>query len=282
MQSKGKILIIGSSADTFELKDGRKEPMGYYLNELAIPAQAAVDAGYEIVLATPNGRQPVVDQHSLVADHFGGSEEALRQALDFVATNPGMRNPRSIRSAIDEGLDNYIGVFVPGGHPPMVDLMQDPDLGDVLRHFHVESKPTALLCHGPIAVTAAMLKAGDFRQALVQGDRAAARSAAEGWQYAGYRMTIFSNDEEHYVEDAIMGGGKVPFYVADALEIAGGKVENKSVFEAYAVEDRELITGQNPPSDHLVANLFVTALGRYLAERATSPILPATSRYLSC
>jgi len=45
MNTKGKILVVGSSADMFELKDGRKEPMGYYLNELAIPSQAAVDAG---------------------------------------------------------------------------------------------------------------------------------------------------------------------------------------------------------------------------------------------
>jgi putative intracellular protease/amidase len=154
---------------------------------------------------------------------------------------------------------------VPGGHPPMVDLMQDPDLGEVLRHFHEQSKPTALLCHGPIAVTAAMPKSKEFRQALVQGDTAAARAAAEGWQYSGYRMTIFSNDEEQYVEDNIMGGSKVPFYVATALEIAGGKVETKGVFEAYAVEDRELITGQNPPSDHGVAGLFVKALDRHVA-----------------
>jgi putative intracellular protease/amidase len=218
--------------------------MGYYLNELAIPAQAAIDAGYETVLVTPKGEQPVVDQHSLAADHFGGSEEALQKALDFVATNAGKRNPRSIRSVIEEGLENYAGMFVPGGHPPMVDLMQDSDLGEVLRHFHEQSRPTALLCHGPIAVTAAMPKSKEFRQALVKGDTAAAKAAAEGWQYSGYRMTIFSNDEEQYVEDNIMGGSKVPFYVATALEIAGGKVETKGVFEAYAVEDRELITGQ--------------------------------------
>jgi putative intracellular protease/amidase len=273
MQSKGKILIIGSSADTFELKDGRKEPMGYYLNELAIPAQAAVDVGYEIVLATPKGRQPVVDRHSLAASHFGGNEEALQKALDFVATNSAIQNPRSIRSAIDEGLDTYVGVFVPGGHPSMVDLMQDPDLGEVLRHFHAESKLTALLCHGPIAVTAAMPKAREFRQALGKGDIAAARSAAEGWQYIGYRMTIFSNDEEHYAEDNFMGGSKVPFYVATALEIAEAKVETKGVFQPHAVEDRELITGQNPPSDHAIADLFVKALDRYVAATVTSRAL---------
>ncbi|OUL77802.1 type 1 glutamine amidotransferase domain-containing protein [Paraburkholderia hospita] len=269
MNIKGKILVVGSSGDTFELKDSQKEPMGYYLNELAIPAQAAVDAGYEITLATPAGGQPQVDQHSLVADHFGGSQQALQQALDFVATNSGMQNPRSIRAVIEEGLENYVGVFVPGGHPPMVDLMQDPDLGEVLRHFHMRSKPTALLCHGPIAVTAAMPDAAAFRQALVEGDLEAAKAAAKGWQYAGYRMTVFSNDEEKYVEENIMGGSKVPFYVATALEIAGGNVETKGVFVANAVQDRELITGQNPPSDHAVAELFVKALDRHLVEKAT-------------
>jgi hypothetical protein len=46
---------------------------------------------------------------------------------------------------IDQGLEHYIGVFAPGGHPPMIDLMQDPDLGEVLRHFHTEAKRTVAL-----------------------------------------------------------------------------------------------------------------------------------------
>ena len=54
-----------------------------------------------------------------------------------------MPTPRSIRSVIDEGLDDLCRLLRPGGHPPMVDLMQDPDLGEVLRHFHDKSKPTA-------------------------------------------------------------------------------------------------------------------------------------------
>jgi putative intracellular protease/amidase len=264
MNSKGKILFVGSNADTFELKNGKTVAAGYYLNELAIPAQVAIDAGYDFVLVTPNGQSPAVDQHSLSASHFGGSEAELRKAFDFVTTDSVMQNPRSIRSAIDSGLENYVGVFVPGGHPPMIDLMQDPDLGEVLRHFHDRSKPTALLCHGPIAVTAAMPRAREFRRALVEADMDAAKAAAEGWQYSGYRMTVFSNEEEQYVEENIMGGGKVPFYVASALQIAGGKIETKGLFEANVVQDRELITGQNPPSDHRIADLFVKLLDRYV------------------
>ena len=94
-----------------------------------------------------------MDPASAVAAHFGGSEVALRKALDFVNTHPAMQNPRSFRSVIEEGLDKYVGFYAPGGHPPMVDLMQDPDLGEILRHAHSTAKTTALLCHGPIAAS---------------------------------------------------------------------------------------------------------------------------------
>jgi putative intracellular protease/amidase len=271
MQMGGKptILVITSNANSFTLKDGRQEHVGYYLNELVIPVQAALDAGYEMVLGTPNGSKPVMDPQSAVTAHFGGSEAGLRTALDFVDTYPAMQNPRSFRSLIEEGLDNYVGFYAPGGHPPMVDLMQDPDLGEILRHAHSAAKPTAFLCHGPIAIAAAMPRAKAFRAALVAGKPEEAKRLAAGWQYAGYRMTVFSNDEEHYAEEHYMAGGKVPFYSNDALKIAGGDVHisDKGIFQPFLIEDRELITGQNPPSDHEMAARFVEAL-----DRATSTV----------
>ncbi|WP_232375457.1 type 1 glutamine amidotransferase domain-containing protein [Mycolicibacterium baixiangningiae] len=262
MNTKGKVLIVGSSSHTFELRSGRHEPTGYYLNELAVPARSIVDAGYEAVLATPKGTAPVVEQFSVNADYFDGSATALEEAIEFVATSPGLRTPRSIRSTIEEGLDGYAGVFLPGGHPPMIDLMHDPDLGEALRHFHTESKPTALLCHGPIALTAAMPRAKEFRRALVKGDPDAAQTAAQGWQYRGYRMTVFSNEEEKWAEQNILKGEQVLFYPADALTAAGGAVESRGAFECNVVHDRELITGQNPFSDRPFADLFVAELDR--------------------
>jgi hypothetical protein len=74
--------------------------------------------------------------------------------------------------------------------------------------------------------------------------------------------------KEHYAEEHLMGGGKVPFYVNDALKIAGGDVfiSAKGIFQPSVIEDRELI-GQNPPSDHEVGERFVKAL-----DRATSKV----------
>jgi putative intracellular protease/amidase len=264
MNTKGTILVIGSNADSITLQDGGKEHAGYYLNEMVIPPRTVLDAGYDMVLATPNGKKPIMDPQSAVAAYFGDSRDELQKALAFVEDYPAMQSPISLRSAIDRGLDQYAAVYVPGGHPPMVDLMEDADLGEILRFFHVNSKLTVLLCHGPIAMTAALPNAKEFRTALAQGDEQQARKLAADWVYSGYRMTIFSNDEERWVEDTYMAGRKVPFYVNDALRFAGGKVEisDQGIFKSHAVQDRELITGQNPPSDQALAELFLQALNR--------------------
>ncbi|MDG2522596.1 type 1 glutamine amidotransferase domain-containing protein [Caulobacter segnis] len=262
--TKGKVLVIGSNATRIEVQGGATAATGQYLNETVVPAMALVEAGYEVVLATPNGAKPHIDEASDSADHFGGDEAAYARAKTFFAKDASMNTGRTLRSVIAEGLDNYVGVFVPGGQAPVVDLMQDAETGEILRHFHERGKPTALLCHGPVAVASAMPQASEFRAALIDGDVARAADLAKGWQYAGYRMTVFSNSEEKVVEDHILHA-RLYFNMVDALRTAGGEVLVNDVdFEPNVVEDRELITGQNPRSDHPLAARFVAALDRSL------------------
>src|SRR5262249_19425890 len=213
------------------------------------PAMPAVEAGYDVVLATPNGAKPHIDEASDSAQHFGGDEAAYQRARDFFATDPSMNHGRTLRSVIDEGLEKYAGGFVPGGQAPVVDLMQDSEVGEILRHFHAHKKPTAFLCHGPLATIAAMANARAFRAALIAGDTARAAELAKGWQYSGYKMTVFSMTEEKVIEERILHA-KLYFNMVDALQIAGGKVSTTAIdFAPNVVEDRELITGQNPRSD---------------------------------
>ena len=265
--SKGKILVIGSNAKRIEIRGGWG-PTGQYLNETVVPILALIDGGYEIVLATPDGTQPHIDAASDSAAHFDGDQAAYRTAKAFFASDPAMTNVRTLRAVIDEGLDEYAGVFVPGGQAPVVDILQDPEAGEILRHFHNERKPTAMLCHGPIAALAAMPAAREYRAALLLGETVTAAELARDWQYRGYEMTIFSNSEEKWVEREILKGDMY-FHVVDALANAGGEVITGPVdFEPHVVVDRELITGQNPRSDHLIGQTLVRALDRALAELA--------------
>jgi putative intracellular protease/amidase len=260
--SKGKVLVVCSNATRIEIQGGGTGPTGQYLNETVVPSMAVIAAGYEVVLATPNGTQPHIDPPSDSAEHFGGDAEAYRRARAFFDSDPSMTNVRTLHSILDEGLDHYAAVFVPGGQAPVVDLMQDPELGKILRYFHERKKPTALLCHGPIATLAALPGAKEYRAALIAGDKAKAAQLVKGWQYAGYKMTVFTASEEIPIEEQFLHG-KIYFTMPDALGMAGAEVSRGAVdFEPYVVEDRELITGQNPRSDHPIAAKLIAALNR--------------------
>jgi len=95
---------------------------------------------------------------------------------------------------------------------------------------------------------------------LIAGDPEKAAEWAKDWPYAGYRMTVFSSSEEQVAEEQILRG-KLYFNMPDALRTAGAEVSVSAVdFEPYVVEDRELITGQNPRSDHPIAAKLIAAL----------------------
>lgn len=263
--TKVTVLVTGSNATRIELKGGGFTAIGQYLNETVVPAMALIGAGYEVVLATPDGTKPHIDEGSDSVGSFGGNEDAYARAKSFFADHSSMNQVRTLRSVVDEGLDVYAGLYVPGGHAPVVDLMQDAEMGTILRHFHKAGKPTALLCHGPIAIVAAMPGAPAFRAALIAGDEAKATDLAKDWIYAGYRMTVFSASEEAWAEENLLGG-KLFFDMPKALRLAGGEVTTTPVnFAPNLVVDRELITGQNPNSDHLIAASLVNALDRVRA-----------------
>jgi putative intracellular protease/amidase len=261
--SKGKVLLVASSVNSLVFKDGRSHPTGYFLDELAVPAQEFIKAGYDVVVATPDGNTPALDKNSISESLFQNDKALLDRALSFVLTNPSMQKPKKLGDLVKAGLDQYDALYVPGGHAPMVDLMQDKDLGAALRHFHTANKVTALLCHGPIAVAAAMKDPEGFRRAMVVGDVAKAKSLAAGWPYAGYKMTVYSTVEELPVEKFL--GGDIQFYMEDALGAAGAQVNVAAPDKPHVVQDRELITGQNPFSDHVLAEAVIEALNKQVS-----------------
>ncbi|MGN0954143.1 type 1 glutamine amidotransferase domain-containing protein [Dialister sp.] len=252
-ETKGKILVIASGEDTMTLKNGSTMNVGFFLNEFAVPSQYLAGEGYEIVLATPEGKKPVMDKSSNDKNFFNGSEERRASAEAFIN---GL-SPISFKEALRH-LDEYKAIFIPGGHAPMTDLMQSRDLGEMLRYFHESGKPTAMICHGPVASLAALPQAEAYRKALVDGDFAKAQEASQNWIYKGYHMTVLSDAEEWPGE--LKKGTEMPFHVEQALQIAGGYMEEGALYQSHVVKDHELITGQNPASDIALAQALAAAI----------------------
>lgn len=253
--SKGQILVLLSSESQMQLQDGKTLSTGYYLNEFGVPADAFISAGYELVLATPKGNAPVVDEKSVTVQYFGGSETEMQRISQVVAAIPGIGDTLSLKEVIASGLAQYEAVFIPGGHAPLIDLANNPEVGTILKHFNAEAKPTAAICHGPIALLSAQQNPQAFKQALVQQSPA----TASNWIYAGYKMTIFSDAEETVFEGSL-NGDKLQYYPGKAMQQAGGAMQYSAAWTPNVVVDRELITGQNPFSDKALADAVLAQL----------------------
>ena len=253
--SKGQILVLLSSESQMQLQDGKTLSTGYYLNEFGVPADAFMQAGYELVLATPKGNAPVVDEKSVTTQYFGGSEAEMQRIQQVIADIPGIDDTLSLQEVIDGGLAQYEAVFIPGGHAPLIDLANNPQVGTILTHFNAQAKPTAAICHGPIALLSAQHNPQQYQQALVQQKTPVARN----WIYQGYKMTIFSDAEETVFETSLKGD-KLQYYPGKAMQQAGGNMQYSEAWTPNVVIDRELITGQNPFSDKALAAAMLDKL----------------------
>jgi putative intracellular protease/amidase len=228
-----KILFVMTGADTWTLADGTKHPTGFWAEEFAVPYAAAKAAGHEVVVATPDGLAPPVDQSSLGAAANGGQDRAdtFRATL---AASTELRTPIKL-SEVD--LADYAAVFYPGGHGPMEDLAVDPESGELLTAALESGKPLAVVCHGPAALLAA--------------------TKADGTNaFAGYAVTGFTNAEE------IQGGlaDKAKWLLQDRLVGIGADFREGAPWAPNVVVDRNLITGQNPASSAGVAEELLRTL----------------------
>ncbi|WP_280171489.1 type 1 glutamine amidotransferase domain-containing protein [Agrobacterium pusense] len=249
----GNVLIVLSDSGHLDLKNGKDFKTGFYLNELMQPVEALIEAGHDITFSTPTGKAPTLDKSSVDKMYFGGDEAAMQKSiamLDQLKLTSDSASPVISLARVEQiGYDHFDAVYVPGGHAPMQDLLVSRDLGKLLTDFHSKGKTTALACHGPIALLSALPDATTVTAQLEKGGS----PKAGNWIYAGYKMTVISNQEEE-IAKGLLNGGEMKFYPQTALEAAGGVyVSDETPWSPKVVTDRELITGQNPGSASAVA-----------------------------
>src|SRR5690348_4249735 len=116
--SKPKILFIVSGATYWVLEDGTRYATGYWAEEFANPYKMLTDAGYEVVVATPGGTTPNVDMMSLRPAMAGGEQGALDLEA-IIRDAETLRRPLQLSNV---RLEDYVAVYLPGGHGPMADL----------------------------------------------------------------------------------------------------------------------------------------------------------------
>ncbi|MFD3794317.1 type 1 glutamine amidotransferase domain-containing protein [Streptomyces californicus] len=226
-----KALFVVSAADRWTLRDGEVHPSGYWGEELAVPHKVFTEAGWDVTIATPGGKAPTLDRLSM--SKTAGWPSKLREVAAYLdGIDAELRRPR-VLAEIDP--DEFDVVFYPGGHGPMEDLAVDPVSGALLTRFLASGKPLALLCHAPAAAFAA-------------------RNEDGSWPFTGYRMTGLSNLEEKFNSF----GRKAIWLLEDRLRESGAVYSKARLpLRPYVVVDRNLYTGQNPPSSESLAERVV-------------------------
>jgi putative intracellular protease/amidase len=185
------------------------------------------------------GRLPRERIEEIRDDVWRASRDNALQVAETLAAIPGLQHPRRLAELTDAEITSCDGVFIPGGHGPMVDLADNADMGRVLRLMNGAGKTITALCHGP----AALLSAAD----------------QDGiWLFDGYKMTAFTDEEEDQTQAGRVG---MPWYLEDALKNRGAVFDDgDAAWVSHVVVDRNLITAQNPGSSQAAADAVLKRL----------------------
>ena len=225
---KRALIVLTSHAKLGETD----KPTGFYWEELAVPYWRLRDAGLTVDLASLAGGAAPADPGSEAEE---GRPEAVQRFLDD-ADAMAQRQATLAIAGVDPTA--YDLIFLPGGHGTMWDFAQSARLGAVVAQAYEAGAVVGAVCHGPAGLVGARLSDG---RPLV----------------AGKRVNSFTDAEE----EAVGLTKVVPFLLESRLRELGGLFEgNAENFQAHAVRDERLVTGQNPQSSERVASLLLQAL----------------------
>jgi len=207
------------------------EKTGFWVEEFAAPYYVFKDAGLEITLVSPDGGQPPIDPKSELQDFV---TESTKRFDNDPAAQLQLANTLPLSSVKQQDFD---AVFYPGGHGPLWDLTENTDSIHLLEAFLQADKAVATVCHA----TAALLNVKDASGQFIVKDKAIAG---------------FSNSEEEAVQLTEI----VPFLLENELIKRGAEYQKVADWQAFAVQDGLIISGQNPASSELVAKKLLAHL----------------------
>jgi len=217
-------------------------PIGFWWAELTHPYHVFIEAGYDVEIRSPDGGPLEGDGYSDPEHDSGYSADDII-TLGFktsVKHRALIENTKSLEDAMPA---DYDAIFFVGGQSPMYTLIDNAAVHARVRDFYEAGKITALVCHATCMLLRIKLSNGDF--------------LAKGKSWTG-----FTDEEEKSVEDMV--GQKVqPFWIEqEARKLSDTNFVGGPAFQAFAMRDGRLITGQQQASGAATANLVVEALGR--------------------
>lgn len=237
--SKGKILMVASSPS---LSAQTGWPIGFWAAELTHPMRVFQEAGYEVEIVSTEGGKLQMDGYSNPTDASGYSAHDIISLgyLQKPEFNAMLENTKKLTEVKQ---DDYAAIFLVGGQGPMYTFKGNTGLQKLFVSFYEAGKPASAVCHSTTLLLEAKKSNGEL---LV----------------AGKTWTGFANAEEDFADKAV--GQKIqPYRIEDeARKISGTSFKVAAPFASYAIQDGNLVTGQQQNSGAAAAELVVNLLNK--------------------
>lgn len=234
-----RVLIVASDPAVSEQTGW---PIGFWWEELVHSYREFTGAGYEVVIASPNGGSLEGDDLSDPRDERRLEADDLL-SLGFINSPEHMALLEDVPAVSELDIDDFDAVFLVGGSGPMYTFVDNPTIHALVRDFYQAGKITAVICHATSVLLRTTLSSGEL---LVKG---------KTW-------TGFANSEEDYSDDFV-GQQLQPFRIEDeARKLEDTNFIVQGPYTPHAVRDGNLITGQQQASAAQTARLVIEALGK--------------------
>ncbi|MCH8110991.1 MAG: type 1 glutamine amidotransferase domain-containing protein [Proteobacteria bacterium] len=227
--AKKRILMVLTSHENMGVS-GKKT--GNWFDEVATPYYKFKEAGLDLTIASPKGGAAPLDPFSY-DDLF--MTENTHRFLEDPAAQRALANTLRFK---DIDVNDYDGVFFPGGYGQLWDLASDSKVIRSIENWIHANTPVGMVCHAPAILRDAKRPDGE---SLVKGMDVTGFTDAEDEELDLARHLLFS------LEQALIQNG------------ANFKRSNQN-WTPNVVEDGALITGQNPASAAPIADALVARL----------------------
>jgi putative intracellular protease/amidase len=274
---------------------------GYWGEELLGPLETFEAAGYQIDFATPTGKRPKALSASMDASFVDPplnrpvtTEEVARKVREIDDTSPGrserskrLDNPISLAKlmpvrpywsdssfvrkmeAYNRGLDAvqprlavYDSMVLVGGSGPMLDMVNNQRVHDLILSFYRAGKPIAAECYGVACL--AFARSTEDRKSIIWGKHVTGHCLE-------YDYRSGTGFEGHHAVDGSnrgFGNGYIdfgpPFYpleyiLRDATGPDGAYIGNFGHATSVIV-DYPFVTGRSTPDSYLTGQKLVEVL----------------------
>ncbi|MGK7397643.1 MAG: glyoxalase III HchA [Candidatus Cyclobacteriaceae bacterium M3_2C_046] len=229
-QGKLKIMMICTEEKNMVMANGKKFSTGNHPVEMLVPMLHFKNAGFEVDIFTPTGQSVKIERWAMP-----GKDEHVKAI--YSRYQDQFKQPASLNQFVQHEMnlkDEYIAIFIPGGHGAMLGLPANKDLKKLIQKVYQHELLLLAICHGPAALLSLSIDEDESR-----------------YPFKGYSIAAFPDKVDKQTPMIGYMPGHLTWYYGEKLKKLGVTIINKMADKSCFV-DRTLVTGASP----LAANDF--------------------------